>query len=60
MSEREELMDELDAGVFSGDLLDTDLEVFKDYVARWQRAITEHESHSCDCPYECGDCSCRG
>ena len=43
MTDREELMDDLDAGVFSGDLLETDLEVFKGYVARWQRAIDEHE-----------------
>jgi hypothetical protein len=43
MSAREELMDELDAGVFSGDLLFTDLEAFKEYVARWQRAINNHE-----------------
>ena len=60
MTDREELMDDLDAGVFSGDLLETDLEVFKDYVARWQRAIDEHEKHNCECGYDtCSDCACK-
>jgi hypothetical protein len=60
MSDREELMDELDAGVFSGDLLFTDLEAFKEYVARWQRAIDEHEKHNCKCGHDtCADCKCN-
>lgn len=59
MNDREELMDELDAGVFSGDLLHTDLEVFKGYVERWQRAIDEH-TPVCDCEEDCDECACKG
>lgn len=37
--------EEIDAGVFSGDLLyqDTEREELKDYLGRWSRAITTHE-----------------
>ena len=37
-------MDELDASVFSGELLYLNLNEFKDYLARWQRAVIEQES----------------
>ena len=37
-------MDELDASVFSGELLLTNLTEFKDYLSRWQRAVEEQEA----------------
>jgi hypothetical protein len=43
MDERAELMDGIDAGVFSGDLLETHLLEFDFYVARWSKAIKEHK-----------------
>jgi hypothetical protein len=58
MSEREELMDDLDCAVFSGDLLFTDFDAFKEYVARWQRAIDEH-TPVCECEEECDSCACK-
>lgn len=42
-SQSKRFLEEIDAAVFSGDLLFTDLEEFKQYVERWSRAITEHE-----------------
>ena len=36
-------MDTLDASIFSGELLMTNLDELKDYVGRWQRAIISHE-----------------
>ncbi len=39
----DEDMDALDASVFSGELLITHLEEFKEYLARWQRAVEEQE-----------------
>ena len=36
-------LDSLDASVFSGELLLTHLEEFKGYLARWQKAVEEHE-----------------
>ena len=37
-------MEEMDAAVFSGDMLFTHLAEFKEYLARWQRAVEEHET----------------
>jgi len=36
-------LEEIDAAVFSGDVLYTDLSTVKSYVERWARAIAEHE-----------------
>lgn len=38
--------EQIDASVFSSDMLfsDEDRATLKEYVERWQRAITEHES----------------
>lgn len=43
MSYSDEL-DAVDASVFSGEMLYTNLDEFKSYVERWQRAIAEHEA----------------
>lgn len=37
-------LDAVDASVFSGEMLYTNLDEFKSYVERWQRAIAEHEA----------------
>ncbi len=42
----EEICDSLDAEIFSGDVLYTDLDTLKTYLERWQRAIDEHVSLS--------------
>lgn len=39
----DEEMDALDACVFSGELLLINREKFKRMLARWQRAVEEHE-----------------
>jgi hypothetical protein len=39
-----EQLDALDASVFSGEILYTNLEEFKEYLARWQRAVESHET----------------
>lgn len=39
-----EELDNIDAAVFSGELLYTDLEKFKHYLGRWNRAVIEHEA----------------
>lgn len=36
-------MDTLDASIFSGELLETNLDELKEYMGRWQRAIDAHE-----------------
>jgi len=38
-----EELDTVDASIFSGEMLETNLEELKDYVGRWQRAIDAHE-----------------
>ena len=38
-----ELLEEVDACVFTGMMLDTDLNEFEVYVNRWARAIKEHK-----------------
>jgi len=47
MRETERLCDELDACVFTGDMLfsDDDRNKLKDYIERWNRAIKEHEEY---------------
>ena len=37
-------LDAVDASVFSGEMLYTNLDEFKSYGERWQRAIVEHEA----------------
>ncbi len=37
-------LDSLDASVFSGEILFTNLEEFQYYVSRWQVAIDEHKN----------------
>jgi len=32
----------VDAAVFSGDILECDLEGFEDYLGRWLRAVEKH------------------
>lgn len=44
----EEACEAIDAAVFSGDILYTDLEEFKKYLERWNRAVKEHEESSKD------------
>jgi len=39
-------IDELDAAVFSGDILYTDLNELQEHVSRWQRAIDAHKAMS--------------
>ncbi len=39
----EELLEQLDASIFSGDALYTDLEKLDEYVSRWKRAIEEQK-----------------
>jgi hypothetical protein len=41
----DKLCDELDAAIFSGDLLyvETQRSLLKTYLERWQRAVNEHE-----------------
>lgn len=41
-------LDDLDASVFSGEMLETNLEEFEYYVDRWKRAIDNHKSHQKD------------
>ena len=50
MSYREELIDSLDAEVFSGDLLETDLDLFSEHVEKWMRAI-DGKRHLQECEY---------
>lgn len=39
-----DLCEQIDAGIFSGDLLQTcDINEFKNYVDRWMTAIKEYE-----------------
>ena len=47
LKELDELCDQIDASVFSGELLyiDAERELLKTYVERWQRAITNHEEN---------------
>ncbi len=41
-----DLCEQLDAGFFSGDLVETcDLTELKDYIARWSTRIKEYEQH---------------
>ena len=41
-----EVCEWIDAGIFSGDLLHVcDIEEFKEYVERWNRAIKEQEEY---------------
>ena len=49
-----ELLDEVDACVFTGLMLETDLEIFKEYVKRWNRAIAQHEEFGSDGRYIVG------
>ena len=37
-------LDNLDASVFSGELLFTNMDEFQDYINRWQRAIDRHKN----------------
>ena len=37
-----ELLDDLDAAVFSGEILYTNINEFEYYIGRWKRAIDEH------------------
>jgi hypothetical protein len=39
----DEEMDALDACIFSGDILFVNMSSFKEYLARWNRAVEEHE-----------------
>jgi len=41
--ELSELLETLDASIFSGDVLYTNLEILDKYVSRWKRAIDEHK-----------------
>jgi len=41
--EYEEMLDDVDAGIFSGELLWTNFDMLKEYVERWTNAITAHE-----------------
>ena len=43
MSRYFDLLDSVDAAVFSGEILHTDLPEFKEHVQRWSRAIKEQE-----------------
>lgn len=36
-------LDSLDASVFSGEILFTNLDEFQYYITRWQKAIDEHK-----------------
>jgi len=38
-------MDDMDASVFSGEILFTDLDEFKYYLERWQKAVNLHETN---------------
>ena len=38
-----ELLETLDASIFSGEALYTDLEMLNSYVSRWKRAIEEQK-----------------
>lgn len=41
--EYSDLLDSVDASVFSGELLFTNLTEFEDYLERWLRAVKEHK-----------------
>lgn len=45
MNKREEQMDNIDAMVFSSDMLwnDIDRQTFKRYLERWSRALADYE-----------------
>jgi hypothetical protein len=44
----EEACEEIDASIFSGDILfcDEDREMLSEYIARWQRALDERTSEA--------------
>ena len=37
-----EVLEEVDAAVFSGEMLDSNITEFMEYIQRWQRAVKEH------------------
>lgn len=39
-----EILDSLDAEIFSGDALYTNIKDIKEYIERWNKAINAHES----------------
>jgi len=39
----DEQLDDMDASVFTGEILFINLEEFKEHLARWQKAVDEHE-----------------
>ena len=43
MSRYLDFLENVDASVFSGELLETNLEEFREYVARWNRAIESQD-----------------
>ena len=45
MDYRDELLDELDAGIFSGDFLETHMEELEDHIRRWMREISRHKAN---------------
>ena len=60
MDRYSEQLDDLDASVFSGEILYTNLEEFQKYLNRWQSAIDSHRQHvkPCDCGYDtCAECN---
>jgi hypothetical protein len=36
-------LEEIDAAIFSGDILYTDFDAFNEYIQRWKRACDAHE-----------------
>ena len=42
----EQAFEEIDAAIFSGDILFTDFQRVKDTVERWSRAVKNHEKHN--------------
>ncbi len=54
-------LDSLDASVFTGELLYTNMEEFEDYLKRWQRALESHKKmyeDKCQCGYDtCAECN---
>jgi hypothetical protein len=48
MDNLSDLLDSLDAAIFTGDALFTDMEEIRDYVERWTRAIREFDSMGYD------------
>lgn len=43
MTDYSEQLDDLDASIFTGELLYTNLEEFEEYLIRWMRAVEEHK-----------------